>query len=124
MDNILYIVIAVLSVAITGLLVSLIKTRSKNKKLAARVANLDEAANESYVKFISDSRNWAYEYIEMVQNKLNMFASKVEPQLNYFNTYGTAVQGPHTILVKEFSEAYEELKTVMPQDNKEKQENE
>lgn len=124
MDNILYIVIAVLSVAITGLLVSLIKTRSKNKKLAARVANLDEAANESYVKFISDSRNWAYEYIETVQNKLNIFASKVEPQLNYFNTYGTAVQGPHTILVKEFSEAYEELKTVMPQENKEKQENE
>lgn len=120
MDNILYIVIAGLSVFILILLVSLIKLGSKNKKLAQRVANLDEAANESYVKFISDSRDWAYEYIETVQGKLKTFASKVEPQLNYFNTYGTSVQGPHTILVKEFGEAYEDLKTIMPQDNKEK----
>lgn len=120
MDNILYIVIAGLSVLILILLVSLIKSRSKNKKLALRVANLDEAANESYVKFISDSRDWAYEYIETVQGKLKTFASKVEPQLNYFNTYGTAVSGPHTILVKEITEAYEDLKTVLPEDNKEK----
>ena len=121
MDNLLYFLIAGLTVVVVILLVSLIKISSKNKKLAARVASLDESANESYVKFISDSRDWAYEYIETVQDKLITFASKVEPQLNYFNTYGTAVSGPHTILVKEITEAYEDLKTVLPQDNKEKQ---
>jgi hypothetical protein len=120
MINELYIVIGALSVVIIALLISLIVIKSKNKRLALRVANLNEAANESYVKFVSESRDWAYEYIEDVQEKLTTFATKVEPQLNYFNTYGTAVQGPHTILVKEFSEAYEELKTIMPQENKEK----
>ena len=126
MINELYmlILIGVLSVIIAALTVSLIVIKSKNKKLALRVANLNEAANESYVKFISESRDWAYAYIEEVQGKLITFASKVEPQLNYFNTYGTAVSGPHTILVKEITEAYEDLKTVLPQDNKEKQENE
>ena len=121
MDNALYFLIAGLAIALVILLVSLTKIKSENKELAARVANLDESANESYVKFISDSRDWAYEYIEMVQNKLITFASKVEPQLDYFNTYGTAVSGPHIILVKEITEAYEDLKTILPQDNKEKQ---
>jgi hypothetical protein len=120
MINELYILIGALSFVIVVLLVSLIVTRSKNKKLALRVANLNEAANESYVKFLSESRDWAYAYIETVQEKLTAFAKKVEPQLNYFNTYGTAVSGPHTILVKEITEAYEDLKTVLPQENKEK----
>ena len=104
----------------TLFLIALILSKKKNKKLSLRVANLDEVANESYVKFISDSRDWAYEYIEDVQPKLTSFANKVEPQLNYYNTYGQTVQGPHIILVKEISEAYEELKTIMPQENKEK----
>jgi hypothetical protein len=112
--------IAFLSLLSTMLVTSLMITKKKNKELEVRLANREEIANESYVKFLNESRNSAYEYIEDVQGQLIAFASKVEPQLNYFNTYGTAVQGPHTILVKEFSEAYEELKTVMPQENKEK----
>jgi hypothetical protein len=114
------ILIGALSVIILALMVSLIVTKSKNKRLTLRVADLNEAANESYVKFISESRDWAYEYIETVQEKLTTFATKVEPQLNYYNTYGQTVQGPHLILVKEISDAYEELKTIMPQENKEK----
>jgi hypothetical protein len=122
MINELYILILIgaLSVIILALMVSLIVTKSKNKRLTLRVADLNEAANESYVKFISESRDWAYEYIETVQEKLTTFATKVEPQLNYYNTYGQTVQGPHLILVKEISDAYEELKTIMPQENKEK----
>lgn len=112
--------IAFLSLLSTMLVTSLMITKKKNKELEVRLANREEIANESYVKFLNESRNSAYKYIEDVQSQLITFASKVEPQLNYFNTYGTAVQGPHTILVKEFSEAYEELKTIMPQDNKEK----
>ena len=112
--------IAFLSLLSTMLVTSLMITKKKNKELEVRLANREEIANESYVKFLNESRNSAYEYIEDVQGHLVVFASKVEPQLNYFNTYGSAVSGPHTILVKEITEAYEELKTVLPQDNKEK----
>jgi hypothetical protein len=101
--------------------VLLILSKRKNLELEKRLANREEIANESYVKFLNESRNSAYEYIENVQEKLIDFAKRVEPQLNYYNTYGTAVQGPHTIIVKELSEAYEDLKTIMPEDNKEKQ---
>lgn len=112
--------ILVLSLLSTTLIVSLRIAKNKNKELEARLANREEIANESYVKFLNESRDSAYEYIEDVHKKLTEFAKKVEPQLDYYNTYGQAVQGLHTILAKEISEAYEDLKTVMPQENKEK----
>jgi hypothetical protein len=112
--------IVFLSFLSTILVTYLIIAKKKNKELEKRLANREDIANESYVKFLSDSRDWAYNYIEDVQGKLAAFSNKVEPQLNYFNTYGMVVQGPHIILVKEISEAYEELKSVLPQDNKEK----
>ena len=112
--------IVFLSFLSTILVTSLIIAKKKNKELEKRLANREEIANESYVKFLSDSRDWAYNYIEDVQDKLASFSNKIEPQLNYYNTYGQTVQGPHIILVKEISKAYEELKSVLPQDNKEK----
>jgi hypothetical protein len=112
--------IVFLSLLSTMLVTSLMITKSKNKKLEKRLANREEIANESYLKFLTTSRDEAFSYILDVQEKLDNFKNKVEPQLNYFNTYGQSVQGPHIILVKEITEAYEELKTVMPQENKEK----
>lgn len=112
--------ISLLSFTTLVFVILLILSKRKNLGLEKRLANREEIANESYVRFLNESRNTAYEYIEDVQDKLISFAKRVEPQLDYYNTYGTAVQGPHTILVKELSEAYEELKTIMPEDNKEK----
>jgi hypothetical protein len=121
MDQYLYIgSILFLSFTILVSIILLIFSKKKNLVLEKRLANREEIANESYVRFLNESRNTAYEYIEDVQDKLINFAKRVEPQLDYHNTYGTAVQGPHTILVKELSEAYEELKTIMPENNKEK----
>lgn len=105
-----------LSVLSTYLVVTLMITKNKNKKLQERLSSHEEIANESYLKFLATSRNEAFTYIVDVQEKLDNFRKKVEPQLNYFNTYGQSVQGPHLILVKEFTEAYEDLKTVMPQE--------
>jgi hypothetical protein len=123
MDNYqLYIyfgIIGLLSFVGIILMTLLIISKNKRKELEKRLSNREEIANESYVKFLNNSRDSAYAYIEDVQEKLVAFANRVEPQLNYYNTYGTAVQGPHSILAKEISEAYEDLKTIMPQDNKE-----
>ena len=112
--------LVVLSMTNTITVVYLMIANKKNKELKARTDNLDEISNESYVKFLTDSRDWAYAYIEDVQNKLSSYAERVEPQLNYYNTYGSVVQGPHTIFVKEMTDAYEELKAVLPEENKEK----
>ena len=106
----------------TSLVIALMITKKKNKKLQEKLSNREEIANESYIKFLNTSRNDAFDYIVQVQEELINFANKVEPQLNYFNTYGRTVGSPHIIMLEKIDSAYEELKTVLPQDNKEKNE--
>ena len=114
--------VAILSFLSFGLIVLLVLSKNKNKKLASIVSNREEIANESYIKFLNTSRNDAFDYIVQVQEELTNFANKVEPQLNYFNTYGKAVPSPHTIILEEIDSAYKDLKVVLPEENKEKNE--
>jgi hypothetical protein len=114
--------VTILSFLSFGLIVLLVLSKNKNKKLASIVSNREEIANESYIKFLNTSRNDAFDYIVQVQEELTNFASKVEPQLNYFNTYGKAVPSPHTIILEEIDSAYKDLKAVLPEENKEKNE--
>lgn len=109
-----------LSLLSTLLVTSLVIAKRNNKKLEERLANREEIANESYVRFLITSRDEAFAYIADVQDKLEKFKTKIEPQLDYYNTYGVVIPGLHNILAKEVSEAYEELKAIMPEDNKEK----
>jgi hypothetical protein len=108
--------VSILLLSTIGLLVLLALSRIKNKELASVVYNREEIANESYIKFLNTSRDDAFDYIVQVQEELINFANKVEPQLNYFNTYGKAVPSPHTIILEEIDSAYKDLKTVMPQE--------
>jgi hypothetical protein len=120
-NQFLYItLVAVLSLLSILLGTLLLLSRNKNKSLSNIVSNREEIANESYIKFLNTSRDDAFNYIVEVQDKVSNFASKVEPQLNYFNTYGKAVPSPHTIILEEIDSAYKELKTILPEENKEK----
>ena len=120
-NQFLYITLAVVLSFLSILLGTLlVLSRNKNKSLSNIVSNREEIANESYIKFLNTSRDDAFNYIVEVQDKINNFASKVEPQLNYFNTYGKAVPSPHTIILEEIDSAYKELKTILPEENKEK----
>ena len=114
--------VGILLLSTIGLLVLLAFSRIKNKELSKIVYNREEIANESYIKFLNTSRDDAFDYIVQVQEELINFASKVEPQLNYFNTYGKAVPSPHTIILEEIDSAYKDLKAILPEENKEKNE--
>lgn len=60
--------------------------------------------SDGFVKFISDSRDWAFKYIEDVQEAFNAFDNKVSPILKS--------EDP---IIKEISLAYEDLKKVLPE---------
>ena len=76
-----------------------------------------DKANEDFLKFVSDSRDWAYQYIEDVQAKINKFISDVEPEIAYFDEYGVVGSAyPHYYSMKKISGAYKELKTILPDD--------
>lgn len=76
-----------------------------------------ERANEDFLKFVSDSRDLAYTYIDKVQASLNKFISDIEPEIKYFKEYGDIVaMAPNYYSMKKIVEAYEELKTLLPED--------
>ena len=73
---------------------------------------------ENFIKFLSDSRDWAFDYIEEVQKGLEKFIVEVEPEIEYFNKYGVVVEGmvsPHDNALKKISEHFEELKKLLPE---------
>ena len=76
-----------------------------------------DQSNEDFLKFVSDSRDWAYQYIEEVQEVLNKFITDIEPEIDYFDEYGVASSAyPHYHSMKKISGAYKELKSLLPEE--------
>lgn len=76
---------------------------------------------ENFIKFLSDSREWAYEYIEDFQETLKNFLDEVGPQLEYYNNYGIVIDGmvpPHDFALKKISKEIESLKKFLPEETK------
>jgi hypothetical protein len=72
---------------------------------------------ENFIKFLSDSRDWAYEYIEDVQTSLTLFVSEIEPEIAYFDEYGLVGDAyPHYHSMKKISKAYKDLKKLLPEE--------
>jgi hypothetical protein len=81
--------------------------------------NSDESIHkENFIKFLSDSRDWAFSYIENVQKGLTKFVNDVDADVSYFDEYGEALSmsRPDYPSMKNISKAYKELKTLLPQD--------
>ena len=138
MKDILVIVLATLSICFAGsYFFVLIKSRKLKKDLAKLFIEktlLQEYANaikndnskfsseesihkESFIKFLSDSRDWAYKYIEDVQKGLNSFVNDIDPVISHFDEYGEAVSmsRPDYSSMKNISKAYKELKKLLPE---------
>ena len=70
---------------------------------------------ENFIKFLSDSRDWAYSYIEDVQTGLQKFVNEIEPEIAYFDEYGLVGDAyPHYHSMKKISQEYKELKKLLP----------
>ncbi len=75
----------------------------------------DSVHKENFLKFISESRDWAFGYIEEVQNGLSKFIDELEPEINYFKEYGDiGSMAPNYYSMKKFVEEYEKLKMLLP----------
>jgi len=75
----------------------------------------NDVHKENFIKFLSDSRDWAYEYIEDVQSGLKKFVNEIEPEIAYFDEYGLVGDAyPHYHSMKKISQEYKELKKLLP----------
>lgn len=93
---------------------------SKIESLMSSKSKLDDDAHkESFIKFLSDSRDSAFEYIEEVQSGISDFVSEVDPLINYFDEYGD-IMGmiPNYDGMKKMSIEFKKLKKLLPEESK------
>jgi len=113
-----------LSIKVSSMTKSLLQSEVDKNILAeklfessARNLMQKDESSEAFLKFVSDSRDWAYQYIESVQFSLDSFITDVEPEIAYFDEYGIASSAyPHYHSMKKISGAYKELKKLLPED--------
>lgn len=87
------------------------------KKTKFKSKSDEDIHKENFIKFLSDSRDWAFGYIEDVQKRLEKFISYADPEVNYFDENSDTSKGTdYHKFMKNFSKEYEELKKLMPTD--------
>lgn len=82
--------------------------------LTVNDASVDKS--DGFLKFVSDSRDWAFEYIESVQDGIQSFISDVDPYIEYWDTYHEVMQTPLDLGMGKISESYKKLKELLPSD--------
>jgi hypothetical protein len=80
--------------------------------------NEENIHQENFIKFLSESRDWAYEYIEDVQNSLENFINSVDSDINHFDIYGDTISmaRPDYNAMKNISCEYKKLKKLLPKE--------
>jgi effector-binding domain-containing protein len=88
----------------------------KVEELVQEIENKKLEDTDGFLKFVSDSRDWAFNYIEEVQMALLEFDNEISPQLEWATTYG-ALTGKtvHSGTIDKISEAYDKLKSILPE---------
>ena len=72
--------------------------------------------SDGFLKFVSESRDWAFSYIEDVQDKLSEFDKRMSSIVEYYSIYGPETEGLHIDLLNKISEAYKDLKSALPKE--------
>jgi len=125
-----YIIYIVFSGLILYLFLSNIKLRKMIQLMTVSVlqANIDKqiiengvsiSNDENFVKFLSQSRDDAYKYIEEVQTGIKEFISNVDNTINYYDQYGSASIGmfpPYDNAMQLFSKEVKSLKQLLPEE--------
>jgi hypothetical protein len=102
------------------LLVKLAQSDADNELLLNKISmasDKDQIENtDGFVKFLNQSRDWAFDYIYTVQNGIYDFTQKAGPEIAYFDKYGDVIWTPLTDHMKKISEAYKDLEKLIPED--------
>lgn len=130
--DVVLIILGILTVSLSISFLAVLDQLKKANEAIAKLLVLNELLNnlstqqdvadtdvhkESFIKFLSDSRDWAFGYIDEVQDKLKTFIDAVEPDIAHFDEYGmVASSSPHYEPLQRISTAYKELKNLLPEE--------
>ncbi len=133
MDNIILIILGTFTISFAIAYVSVLKKLSKITQEFAKLyishqslqdfveknnvefKNDSDIHKENFIKFLSDSRDWAFGYIEEVQKGLDKFIETLDSEISNFDEHSTISEGTQYYeLMTKFSKEYKELKKLMP----------
>jgi hypothetical protein len=101
--------------AFTELYAASLKLQEMIKELDTESRSDSDIHKDNFIKFISDSRDWAFQYIEEVQDGLKKFVEDIDPEIQYFKEYGNMMSmQPNYYSMKKIAESYNQLKKLLP----------
>lgn len=83
-----------------------------------KVQDAELADDDGFIKFLSESRQWAFDYIEQVQKAVSAFKNSVDSNVKYYEKAGHVVDSVHKRSLEEFVQAYRELEKILPNEEK------
>lgn len=92
--------------------------KEKLEEFSVEEAN-NKTSQDDFIVFLTQSRQWAFDYIEQVQGAIHDFRSSAGPALEYFKEYGPVMQLPTDQLFNQIIPAYDKLIDMLPKDNEE-----
>jgi len=115
------IVVLILSIKILRLKSEIKKLATAYSKATQLMLSNDKLDNnvhqESFIKFLSDSRDSAFNYIEEVQSGISRFVEQVDPEISYFKEYGDIMaMSPNYNSMSKIAIAYEDLVKLLPKE--------
>ena len=85
-------------------------------KTIQEIENMKLEKSDDFVKFLSDSRDWAFTYIEDAQAKISEFDKQVQEIAEWNRTYGSVVgDTPHSSKIEEINLAYDKIRSLLPE---------
>jgi len=76
--------------------------------------NLKLEQNDDFLTFVSQSRDWAFSYIEATQEKVDNFINNVGPIVEYLEKYSPPILLEEQRLC--IIEGYKGIKSILPED--------
>jgi len=99
------------------LMYMLTQTYIDNNQIKNKLTTENDIDKDHLIKFLSESRDVSYKYIEEVQNKIKYFIDDLESEINFFKQYGSLSQEyPHYNTLIKLSKHYEIFKNELPKD--------
>ena len=88
----------------------------KEKILLNNINSDSESTKDGFLKFISQSREWAFDYIETAQDGIKEFIDVVGPDIEYMEKFRPPIILEDT--QDRLINSYNKLKLLLPEDEK------
>ncbi len=92
--------------------------KEKLEELSVEDQN-NKISQDDFIVFLTQSRQWAFDYIEQTQAAIQEFKDSAGPSLDYFKEYGAVMNLPTDQLFSQIMPAYDKLIDMLPKDNEE-----